>query len=142
MRHGLWMGVAWAGMTIAAVAQGAFTAKETRDDCANAHAVLVASASGKHDFIWGEIGKTVRSRPQAFQVVEDYEPGVVQRVSFRQYDLKYVEGGTAYVAHCGHGGTCNTLAKAFVEAHPDWYAAEVFCGQVPEALINPQRPSL
>ncbi len=142
MRGKLFFGVTWAGLTIAAVAQGAFTAKEGPETCANAHAVLVASKSGQHDYIWGEIGKTVRSKPQSFQVVDEYEPGVVQRVSFTQYDLKYVEGGTAYVAHCGHGGTCNALAKLFVETHPDWYASEVFCGQVPEALVNPQRPNL
>ena len=128
--------------TVALLAQAQFKVKEGPEACMNAHAVIVASKSGKHDYVWSEIARVVKRRPHQWQIVEDYEPGVSQRVSFRQYDLKYHEGGTAYVAHCGHGGTCNALVKAFFEEHQDWYSPEVFCGAVPEALVNPQRPSL
>lgn len=127
--------------TLALVAQAQFRVKEAPDSCMNAHAIIVASSSGKHDYIWGEIAKVAKRRPHQWQIVEDHEPGVSQRVSFRQYDLKHREGGVAYVAHCGHGGTCNALVKAFFEEHGDWYSPEVFCGAVPEALQNPQRVS-
>src|SRR5690606_8986582 len=103
-----------AGMvSLALLAHAQFQVKEGPEACMNAHAVIVASTSGKHDYIWGEIAKVVKRRPQQWQVVDDYEPGVSQRVSFRQYDLEHREGGNAYVAHCGHGGTCNALVKAF-----------------------------
>jgi hypothetical protein len=125
---------------IAGIAHAAMTVKEGPESCSNAHAVVVASKSGKHDFIWGEIKRTIAAGNGKWQLVDEYEPGVSQRVSLRQYDLKYVEGGSAYVVHCGHGGTCNSFVQAFFKSHPDWYSPEVFCGIIPEALQNPQKP--
>jgi hypothetical protein len=127
--------------TLAVLANAEHKVKEANPTCANAHAVLVASKSTEHDYIWGEIGKVVRAGKGKYIVVDDYEPGVVQKVSFRQWELKYNEGGYAYVAHCGHGGTCNDLAKEFLAKHPDWYSPEVFCGLVPGSLVNPKKVS-
>lgn len=124
------------------VSEAKFSVTEAPDSCANAHAVLVASKSGKHDYIWREIGRVVKTRPYTWRVVPEHEPGVAQKVSFRQWDTRYVEGGTAYIAHCGHGGTCNSLAHAFFEKHSDWGSPVVFCGPVPELFENPQRVDL
>ncbi len=127
-------------MTTAAVAHAARQVKPAADSCSNAHALLVASQSGQHDHIWGEIRKIIQKGNGKWQLVDDYEPGVTTKVSLRQYDLKYHEGASAYVMHCGHGGTCNDFANTFLQAYPDWYSPEVFCGAVPEALQNPQKP--
>jgi hypothetical protein len=134
---------AWLVVTMVTILLQAaqFEVKEGPETCSNAHLVLVASKSGKHDYIWGEIGKVVRSGNGKWIVVDDYEPGVVQKVSFRQYEVKGQDGAHAYVAHCGHGGTCNSLAHAFFEEHDDWYSPEVFCGLVPSVLENPQKVS-
>jgi hypothetical protein len=128
-------------MAVGTAALAAFQVKEAPENCRNAHAILVASKSGQHDFIWGRIAKVARSDKYAYEVVEDYEPGVSRRVSFRQYDTKYVAGGAAYVVHCGHGATCNQLAKAFLADNPDWYGPEVYCGPVPHTIENPKRVS-
>lgn len=135
---------AWISVISAALvaSAGEFRVKEGPDSCSNAHLVLVASTSGKHDYIWGEIGKVVRSGKGKWIVVDDYEPGVVQKVSFRQYEVDNRDGAHAYVAHCGHGGTCNSLAHAFFKEHDDWYSPEVFCGVVPSILVNPQKPDI
>ncbi len=126
---------------VALAAQAGFSVKEAADTCANAHAVLVASRSGKHDYIWREIRSVVREGNGKWLVVDDYEPMVVQKISLRQYELKYHGDAAAYVVHCGHGGTCNSLAQAFFKKHDDWYSPEVFCGAIPEALINPSKVS-
>ena len=124
-------------------AEGAdFKLTEANETCANAHALLVASKSGKHDYIWRRIAHVVRKKPYTYRVVDDYEPGVMYKVSFKQYDTKYVQGGSAYVAHCGHGGTCNSLARAFFDEHPKWGSVTVYCGLVPHVLDNGQRVTL
>ncbi|MEM1029185.1 MAG: hypothetical protein AAF928_19150 [Myxococcota bacterium] len=128
--------VATSVLPAAALAAGGFAVKEGPETCANAHAVVVASRTADHDVVWGEIGKVIRRKPQRFRVRPDYEPGVVGSISLRQYDLEYVEGGSAYVAHCGHGGTCNQLVRDFFAEHDDWYSPEVFCGAVPDGLDN------
>ncbi len=128
--------------SVALLVYGAsFEVKEGDESCNNAHLVLVASTSGKHAYIWGEVSKVVRAGHGKWLIVDDYEPGVVKKVSFRQYDVQHREGASAYVAHCGHGGTCNSLARAFFAEHDDWYSPEVFCGAVPSILENPQKVS-
>lgn len=117
-----------------------FKVTEADATCRNAHAVLVASRSGKHNYIWREINKVARSNRDKWQVVSEYEPGVVKRLSLRQYEVRGKAGASAYVVHCGHGGTCNTLAQAFFKEHPDWYSPEVFCGPVPSLLQSPSQP--
>ncbi|MCC6523424.1 MAG: hypothetical protein IT373_12270 [Polyangiaceae bacterium] len=123
------------GISMAAV--GANTVKETVDNCMNAHAVLLVSRSGNHALLWQLIGNVVKSNSYEFRVQSDYEPMVSQKVSFRQYDVELTNGATAYVAHCGHGGTCNKLAQAILKNYPDAGSPWVFCGQVPYLLQNP-----
>ena len=106
------------------------------DNCMNAHAVLAASKGGDSAAIWQAIEGVVRTHPHWTKVAE-YEPMVSQKVSFRQYSVKWGEGITAYVAHCGHGRTCNEVADAVLKAYPDIGSPVVYCGQVPYFLDNP-----
>ncbi len=119
-----------------------FKVKETADNCARAHAILIASKSNRHDYIWRLISRVVRLRPYQWRVVDEYEPGVAQKVSFKQWDVKYSPGGTAYVAHCGYGGTCNSLAHAILKQYPKLGSPVVFCGRVPYILTNGQSVTL
>ncbi|MBI4953892.1 MAG: hypothetical protein HY908_17845 [Myxococcales bacterium] len=111
------------------------------DNCMNAHAVLAASKGGDSAVIWQAIDGVMRVRPH-WAKVSDYEPMVAQKISFRQYSVKWGEGITAYVAHCGHGGTCNQLAEAVLKAYPDIGSPVVYCGQVPYFLDNPSSASI
>jgi hypothetical protein len=115
-----------------------YSAKEAPDACRNAHALLVASSTGKHTAIWNVVEKIVGADREHYEIVDDYEPGVAKKLSLRQYDIANAEGATAYVVDCGYGGTCNSLARSFVEKQPAWYPSEVFCGAVPDFLSNPQ----
>jgi hypothetical protein len=139
VKHTLGIALLAATLTSAVVVH-AFAVKPGPEGCRNAHAVLVASSTGQHDVVWRAVGEVVKEGHGRWQVVDDYEPGVAMRVSFRQYDVG--EGASAYVAHCGHGGTCNELAKAFFAKHDDWYSPEVFCGSVPDRLSNPRSVTL
>lgn len=103
----------------------------------NAHAILMASMDGNHDRYWQAIESAVKSQPGRFFPVSDYEPGVAQKVSFRQYDTRFQEGGTAYVGHCGSGATCNDLADYILKAYPEVGSPSVHCGEIPHILENP-----
>jgi hypothetical protein len=127
-------------LTFAVIAHAFEIKKEANETCRNAHAVVVVSTTGKHDVMWDAIDRVMHKGKGKWELVDDYEPGVVRRVSQRQYDTKHVEGATAYVVHCGHGGTCNSFVRAFFRAHNDWGSPEVFCGLVPDALQNPVKP--
>lgn len=123
--------------------QAANSVQKTADTCMNAHAILAASASGNNDVIWDAIGRAVKAQPYKWKVVADYEPMIAQKVSFRQYETRFVEGGSAFVAHCGHGGTCNELADWILKNYPDLGSPAVYCGDVPHILDNPtSAPSL
>ncbi len=110
---------------------------KTAGNCMNAHAILMASMDGNHDRYWQAIESAVKSQPGRFFPVSDYEPGVAQKVSFRQYDTRFQEGGTAYVGHCGSGATCNDLADYILKAYPEVGSPSVHCGEIPHILENP-----
>jgi hypothetical protein len=118
------------------------TVHKTAETCQNAHAILMASTDGNHSRYWEAIGGTVKTPNDKWVVVETYETGVSRKVSFRQYDTKFHQGGTAYVAHCGHGGTCNELAEAVLQRYPEVGSPGVYCGEVPHILDNPQASPL
>ena len=100
--------------------------------------VEAALADGDHARYWEAISGVVTKPVGRWVVVDNYEPGVAQKVSFRQYDTKFHEGGTAYVAHCGAGFTCNALAEEVLKNYPDVGSPGVYCGEVPHILDNPQ----
>ncbi len=127
-------------MTLSSTGIADFKVTEADPTCRNAHALLVASRSDKHSYIWREISKVAHSDRDKWKVVDDYQPGVVKRLSLRQYQVSGNAGASAYVVHCGHGGTCNSLAQAYFKEHPDWYSPEVFCGALPAMLESPSQP--
>jgi hypothetical protein len=141
MRIAVAIAGAWAVLTAGAVGQAEFKLTEAPDACRNAHAVLLASASENKGAIWSSIRHLAGGDKEKWEMVDDYEPGVSVKLSLREYDTKHHEGGTAYVAHCGYGGTCNSLAKAWFEKHPDSYSTKVYCGPLPDAIDNPRPPS-
>jgi hypothetical protein len=108
----------------------------TADKCVNAHAILMASNTGNHARFWEAIYSVTKTRPY-WEILSDYQPGVSQKMSFRQYDAKFAQGVTAYVAHCGHGATCNELAEQLLKQYPEIQNPVVYCGEVPHILDNP-----
>jgi hypothetical protein len=114
------------------------TVQKTADNCMNAHAILMASTDGNHARYWEAIEGVVKKPIGRRVVVDSYEPGVAQKVSFRQFDTKFHEGGTAYVAHCGAGFTCNALAEEVLKNYPNVGSPGVYCGDIPHILDNPQ----
>jgi hypothetical protein len=136
--HWLGWGVLALATTMVVDGGAANTVHKTSEICMNAHAILAASMDSDHSRFWEAIGRTAKSPPYEYLVVSDYEPGIAKKVSFRQYDLRFHQGGTAYVAHCGHGGTCNKLAEAFLQNYPEAGSPGVYCGEVPHILDNPQ----
>ena len=136
----VWLGWVALAVAVTAVADGgaANTVHKTADNCMHAHAILAASLDSDHARIWEAIERTAKNPPHEYQVVGEYEPMVAMKVSFRQYDLRFHSGAAAYVAHCGHGGTCNKLAEAFLQNYPESGSPGVYCGEVPHILDNPQ----
>ena len=114
---------------------------ETAPSCANAPAILMASTSGDHALHWNAIGRVAKSSIHAWQIVDEHEPMVAQKIAFKQWDTKFHEGGTAYVAHCGAGMTCNDFAKELLKMYPNVGDIGVYCGQVPHILDNPSSAS-
>jgi len=117
------------------------TAPET---CKNAHAVLGWSkftTKEQHEKPWAKVGWVLGRRP-FLKLVETPKEGVVHQVSFHQYKVKGVKGGHGYVAHCGHGGTCNIVASAFFRLYKGVGTPRVYCGKLPSMLIEPTKPEI
>jgi hypothetical protein len=120
-------------------AAGGVTA--TKDDCMNAHAIIMASHPTVHAGFphpeYCEAILNVVKWHRHWTVAPEYEPGVSQKFSLKKWDTKFHEGGTAYVAHCGHGATCNEVARVVLKAYPEIPSPVVYCGEVPHILDNP-----
>ncbi len=139
---GLGAGVALVAMSLCSPSRtgAANTVEKTADNCMNAHAVLMVGGDGDHARYWEAIGRVVRNPLHWYRVLDEYVPMQAQTFSLRQYDLRFSQGGTAYVAHCGAGFTCNKLAEEVLKSYPDAGSPRVYCGQVPHVLDNPQAP--
>jgi hypothetical protein len=141
MRIPFTIAAVWTALTFSAAGQASFKLTQTQDSCKNAFAVLMASASPNKASLWSEVRWIAHGDKEKWEVVDQYEPGVVKKLSLHEYDTKFFPGGTAYVAHCGHGGTCNSLAKAWFDKYPNRYSTAVYCGSAPPAIVNPRKPS-
>lgn len=126
------------GMALVTTVALAGSVSKTAEGCTKAHAVLFVSKSGDHEKEWARVRGVLTANPDKWKVVESVEPGTAWQVSFNQYDVKWTKGATAYVAHCGHGGTCNEFAEALIKIQPNLGSPHVYCGEVPAALSNPQ----
>ena len=120
-------------------AAGAVTT--TKDDCMSAWAILMASHPMVHgafphvDYKEAIMG-VVKWHPH--WTVGGYEPGISQKFDLQTFDTRFHEGGTAYVAHCGHGATCNELAREVLKAYPELGSPVVYCvTDPPHILDNP-----
>jgi hypothetical protein len=123
--------------------------KTTKDDCMTAWATLMAShptvhAAFPHQEYKEAILNVVKWHPHWNSEIGPtpgggYFPGVSQKFELLTFDTRFVEGGTAYVAHCGHGATCNELAREVLKSYPELGSPQVDCTlEPPHVLENPQ----
>ncbi|HNS96826.1 MAG TPA: hypothetical protein PLJ27_06550 [Polyangiaceae bacterium] len=106
------------------------TIKTIPDHCSDAKAVLAVithEAYSKPGFEWKWVRQVMLANPQ-FTVVPHAAlmPGMV---TFQDYDYG-TSNAKALVAHCGHGGTCNQVAKAYKRIVRS-SKPTVYCGPVP-----------
>lgn len=113
----------------------------TADNCARAHAVLMVSHPRVHGAFphpdYGEAIKRVVDWNKHWTVLPEMEPMVSQKLALKMWDFRNGEG-TAYVAHCGHGATCNEVARTVLKAYPELGSPMVTCGEIPSFLDNPR----
>lgn len=112
---------------------------ETKAECALATAVLLVGNSSDAETSWTRI----RSFLEAKKVwtVGAAQPGVAGTCEPVQWDVvnpRTTGPNAAYSCRCGSGGTCNEIAKAFLDAYPEMQPAPVvFCGDLQNVLSNP-----
>jgi hypothetical protein len=140
--------------------------KKAPEGCSNAHAVLGWSQfkQGKEESDdaferrkkrpWYKLGLVVgrlnwanicdKEKAPLLEVVSSHEPGKIQQASFKQYSVKGHDGAYAYVAHCGHGGTCNMVASRLHALYKGIGKPRVYCGEnaIPNMLESPTSPTL
>ena len=120
--------------------------KTAPDGCRHTHAILGWSTFEKakqHKRVWKKVG-WVMGRRKYLEIVDDYQPGVAQKASFRQFQVAGHKNGTAYVAECGHGGTCNQIALALYKMYKGIGTPIVYCGEhaLPKMLSGGVRPEI
>ena len=130
------------GLTTSNGSDAAGSVTTTKDDCMNAWATLMASHPSVHGAFphvdYKEaITNVIRNHPH--WTLGAFEPGVSQKFELSTFDTRFHEGGTAYVAHCGHGATCNELARAVLKQYPELGSPVVHCTVDPPHIYdNPQ----
>ncbi len=116
--------------------------KHTKDDCVTAWATLMVSHPSVHGgFPHQEYKEAILNviKWNPHWTVGEYEPGVSQKFELTTMDTHFQEGGTAYVAHCGHGSTCNEVARTILKTYPELGSPHVDCViEPPHVLENPQ----
>ncbi len=82
--------------------------------------------------------------PRMIRYTGPYKPGEVGSVTFKEYKVKGHENAKAYVAHCGHGGTCNMLAERLYRIYKGIGKPRVYCGKnaIPSVIHQPSDPEL
>ncbi len=127
------------GLTSSDASTAASSVTTTKDDCMTAWATLMAS----HPMVHGAfphvdyketINAVVRNHPH--WTTGSYEPGISQKFELLTFDTRFHEGGTAYVAHCGHGATCNELARAVLKQYPELGSPVVHCTNDPPHIYD------
>lgn len=81
---------------------------------------------------------------EQLKMVDSYEPGVYGQAEFKEYRVKGHDNAKAYVAHCGHGGTCNMIAERFYNLYKGIGVPQVICGAnaMPPVAVNPGKPDI
>ena len=133
------------------------------DACSNAHAILGWSdfkqgpEESAEDFEkrvkapWVKVGWVVgrlnwgrAEDKQQLKMVDEAESGVYGQAAFKEYKVEGHDNGKAYVAHCGHGGTCNMIAARVFRIYKGIGKPIVYCGKeaLPKMLHSPSRPEI
>ncbi|MFO0552277.1 MAG: hypothetical protein U0271_28075 [Polyangiaceae bacterium] len=127
---GFALGVA-AMMTASTVSAAKGSVTETSPLCQNATAVLLVGNSADAETHWGRI-KQFFDTKKVWNVGEA-KPGIAGTVSLVQWDIVHPYNGgpnAAFTARCGTGGTCNEVAKRFLQDYAEMQPAPiVFCGE-------------
>lgn len=109
---------------------GVTTAK---DDCMSAWALLAPGDSMGKEAVQGVV--TNRRHWDGTK----YERGISQSFELSVFDRAFGGGSSVTVAHCGHGATCNELAREVFKAYPNVVSPVVYCTIEPPHIIdNPQ----
>ncbi|NUO48077.1 MAG: hypothetical protein HOV80_04390 [Polyangiaceae bacterium] len=115
--------------------------KEADATCHTATAILLTGDGNSEDAHWSKIREVV-SANKKLTVVREAPTNRVGEVALTRFDIKHTfKGGptVAYTVQCGHGGTCNDVAKEFHTKFPTLTPVPVVqCGDVSNVLTNPQ----
>lgn len=125
------------GASTVANAKGSVT--ETKPECALATAVLLVGNSADSEISWTRIQSFLDAKK--VWTPASTVPGVAGTYEKVQWDVinpRTTGPNAAYSVRCGSGGTCNEIAKAFLDAYPEMLPAPVvFCGDLQNVLTNP-----
>lgn len=115
--------------------------KEANETCYTATAILLGGDGNDESTRVDMIRRTIE-RGKKWTIVSEPPNNRWGEVALVKFDVKtpYKGGPTvAYTVQCGHGGTCNEVAKAFRKDYPTLTPAPVVtCGDVSAVLVNPQ----
>ncbi len=115
--------------------------KEADATCYTATAILLPG-DGSDEALRVDMIRKVLESNRSWTIVTEPPQNRVGEVAIVKFDVKstYRGGPTvAYTVQCGHGGTCNDVAKEFRAKHPKITPAPVVqCGDVSNVLVNPQ----
>ncbi|MFO0550587.1 MAG: hypothetical protein U0271_19490 [Polyangiaceae bacterium] len=115
--------------------------KEANATCMTATAVLL-TGDGADEATRVDMMRKAISTNRAWTLVSERPNNRVGDVALAKSDIKHTYRGgptVAYTVLCGHGGTCNDVAKKFRELYPTLSPAPVVeCGDVEFMLSAPQ----
>lgn len=117
--------------------------KLAADNCARAHAVIFGTRNRDDGFFGAAIAGIMRVHPH-WRLVAEPEVMISQSIAYKVWNVSPAgdqHTTTVYVGHCGHGATCNELARTVKRLFP-MTSPEVYCGEVPGMLNNPENLSL
>ena len=113
--------------------------KEANATCMSATALLIVSDGADDDKPWRTIRNVIRSNKN-WTIVPAPESNVTDRIALTRWTIKHTyKGGptTAYTVQCGHGGTCNEVARRFAERFPQGAPAPSVHCDVSNLLESP-----
>lgn len=122
------------------VRAGADDVKEADRTCYTATALLLTGDGNDEASRWSKIREVLAS-DRHWTEVDRAPENRVGEAALTRFDIRHTyRGGPthAYTVQCGHGGTCNDIARKFREKFPQFSPAPVVqCGDVGNMLTNP-----
>jgi hypothetical protein len=144
MRHLLKLAIPALALTMATTATeptiAASTVQATNPNCMNAWATLMTTHPSVHAaFPHVEFKEAILRALGSTSATGGFERGMGGAYELLTFDTRFVEGGTAYVAHCGNGATCNSIGEKIIKAYPEVGTVYVYCTPTPPVVLdNPQ----